>query len=59
MEFDEDGFEKSVSCEELLLATLDVISRLFSRKAVIKTFTTQNWIHLALGSMMTLCSRCV
>ena len=29
MEFDEDGFEKSVSCEELLLAAYDIIGRVY------------------------------
>lgn len=37
-ELEEDGFEKSVSCEELLLAAYDVISRVFSQKAVINAF---------------------
>ena len=39
---EEDGFEKSVSCEELLLAAYDVISRVFSQKAVINAFYNTN-----------------
>ena len=30
----EDDFEKSVSCEELMLAAFDIISRVFSDRAV-------------------------
>ncbi len=41
-ELEEDGFEKSVSCEELLLAAYDVISRVFSQKAVINAFYNTN-----------------
>lgn len=41
-ELEEDGFEKSVSCEELLLAAYDVINRVFSQKAVINAFYNTN-----------------
>jgi len=37
-ELEEDDFEKSVSCEELMLAAFDIISRIFSDKAVIKAY---------------------
>ena len=42
VELEEDGFEKSVSCEELLLAAYDVISRVFSQKAVINAYYNTN-----------------
>jgi len=38
MEFKEDGFEKPVSCEELLLAAYDIIGRIYSDKAVVKAY---------------------
>ena len=38
MEFKEDGFEKPVSCEELLLAAYDIIGRVYSDKAVAKAY---------------------
>lgn len=41
-ELEEDGFEKYVSCEELLLAAYDVINRVFSQKAVINAFYNTN-----------------
>jgi len=37
-ELEEDDFEKSVSCEELMLAAFDIIGRIFSDKAVIKAY---------------------
>lgn len=38
MELEEDDFEKSVSCEELLLAAYDAISRIFSQDALVKAY---------------------
>ena len=38
MEFKEDGFEKPVPCEELLLAAYDIIGRVYSDKAVVKAY---------------------
>ena len=38
VELEEDGFEKSVSCEELLLAAYDAISRIFTQKALVKAY---------------------
>ncbi len=38
VELEEDGFEKTVSCEELLLAAYDIISRVYSDKAVVKAY---------------------
>lgn len=38
MGFEEDGFEKSVSCEELLLAAYDIIGRVYLEKAVVKAY---------------------
>lgn len=32
VELEEDGFEKTVSCEELLLAAYDAISRILLKK---------------------------
>ena len=42
VELEEDGFEKSVSCEELMLAAYDVISRVFSQKAVVNAYYNTN-----------------
>ena len=38
VELEEDGFEKNVSYEELLLAAYDIISRVYSDKAVVKAY---------------------
>ena len=38
VELEEDGFEKTVSCEELLLAAYDIIGRVYSDKAVVKAY---------------------
>lgn len=38
VELEEDGFEKTVSYEELLLAAYDIISRVYSDKAVVKAY---------------------
>lgn len=38
VELEEDGFEKSVSCEELMLAAYDIIGRVYSDKAVVKAY---------------------
>jgi len=42
VELEEDGFEKTVSCEELLIAAYDVISRVFSQKAVVNAYYNTN-----------------
>ena len=42
VELEEDGFEKSVSCEELLLAAYDAISRIFTQKALVKAYYNTN-----------------
>ena len=34
----EDEFEKSVSCEELLLAAYDATSRIFSHDALVRAY---------------------
>lgn len=41
VELEEDGYEKSVSCEELLLAAYDAISRIFTQKPWSRRITTQ------------------
>ena len=38
VELEEDGFEKTVSCEELLLAAYDAISRIFTQQALVKAY---------------------
>ena len=38
VELEEDGYEKSVSCEELLLAAYDAISRIFTQKALVRAY---------------------
>ena len=38
VELDEDGFDKSVSCEELMLEAYDIIGRVYSDKAVVKAY---------------------
>lgn len=38
VELEEDGFDKTVSCEELLLAAYDIIGRVYSDKAVVKAY---------------------
>ena len=38
VELEEDGFEKTVSCEELMLAAYDIIGRVYSDKAVVKAY---------------------
>ena len=38
VELEEDGFDKSVSCEELMLAAYDIIGRVYSDKAVVKAY---------------------
>lgn len=42
VELEEDGFEKFVSCEELMLAAYDVVSRIFSQKAVVNAYYNTN-----------------
>ena len=42
VELEEDGYEKSVSCEELLLAAYDAISRIFTQKALVKAYYNTN-----------------
>lgn len=42
VELEEDGFEKSVSCEEILLAAYDAISRIFTQKALVKAYYNTN-----------------
>ena len=37
-ELEEDGFSFFVSCEEMLIAAYDVISRIFSEESVIKAY---------------------
>ena len=37
-ELEEDGFSMFVSCEEMLIAAYDVISRIFSEESVIKAY---------------------
>lgn len=37
-ELEENDFDKSVTCEEALLAAFDIISRIFSDKAVIRAY---------------------
>ena len=41
-ELEEDDFEKSVSCEELMLAAFDIISRIFSQRGVVKAYYRLN-----------------
>lgn len=41
-ELEEDDFEKSVSCEELMLAAFDIISRIFSQRSVVKAYYRLN-----------------
>ena len=36
IDLEENDFDKSVSCEELMLAAFDIISRIFSDKAVVR-----------------------
>ena len=38
----EDSFDKSVSCEEVLLAAFDIISRIFSQRGVVKAYYRLN-----------------
>jgi len=38
VELEEDGFEKTVSCEELMLAAYDIIGRVYSDKAAVKAY---------------------
>ncbi|MBQ6090002.1 MAG: hypothetical protein IJL07_01915 [Lachnospiraceae bacterium] len=38
VELEEDGFEKTVSCEELMLAAYDIIGRVCSNKAVVRAY---------------------
>ena len=38
VELEEDGFDKTVSCEELLLAAYDIIGRVYSDKAAVKAY---------------------
>ena len=38
VELEEDGFDKTVSCEELLLAAYDIISRIFSQTGLIRAY---------------------
>ena len=36
VELEENGFDKTVSCEEILFAAYDIISRVFSQTGVIR-----------------------
>ena len=38
VELEEDGFEKTVSCEELLLAAYNIISRIFSQRQIVEAY---------------------
>ena len=38
VELEEDGFEKTVSCEELLLAAYDAISRIFTQEGLVRAY---------------------
>lgn len=38
VELEENGFDKTVSCEEILLAAYDIISRVFSQTGVIRAY---------------------
>ena len=38
VELEEDGFEKTVTCEEVMLAAYDIIARIYSDKAVVKAY---------------------
>ena len=38
VELEEDGFEKTVSCEELLLAAYDAISRIFTQQGLVRAY---------------------
>ena len=38
VDLEENDFDKSVSCEELMLAAFDIIGRVFSQTAVIKAY---------------------
>lgn len=38
IDLEENDFDKSVSCEELMLAAFDIISRIFSDKAVVRAY---------------------
>lgn len=38
IDLEENDFDKSVSCEELMLAAYDIISRIFSDKAVVRAY---------------------
>lgn len=42
VELEEDGFEKTVSCEELLLVAYDVIRRIYSQKQVVNAYSNTN-----------------
>ena len=42
VEMEEDDFEKSVSCEELLLAAYAAISRIFSQEALVRAYYNPN-----------------
>ena len=42
VELEEEDFEKSVSCEELLLAAYDIISRVFSQTGLIRAYYATN-----------------
>ena len=38
VELEENGFEKTVSCEELLLAAYNIISRIFSQRQIVEAY---------------------
>ena len=40
VELEEDGFSKIVTCEDLLLAAYEVISRIFSEESLVKAYYT-------------------
>ena len=42
VELEDDGFEKTVSCEELLLVAYDVIRRIYSQKQVVNAYSNTN-----------------
>ena len=42
VELREDGFDKFVSCEDVLIAAYDIISRAFSEQAMVKAYYRTN-----------------
>ena len=46
----EDTFDNSISCEEVLLAAFDIISRVFSQRGVVKAYYRLNPDTMSLRS---------